>query len=899
MATGGTIPSNRIQSVTFYNTTGVIEKEKNVYYVPRFSKTGATVGQEVRTAYLNAFNVVCPPSSAYTDINISQWSPQDKTLVVRGNVDDFRAVTDEGACLNYFIITRTISKTSGETTTSQTFYYGFFITGVEQAGGGSVRITAEPDDFTNVFYLHNKVTLTSVSTDYEPFNSKMKNCYVNRQHYNRVKNPTFKSVYNCLLTPFSPLENIGSVNDIISFRRLTIQGEINYGNFKILSILIAEGQVALKIEDQNTSRATVNLPTDFSSYSIYNVNQSAYHSVRSLDSWRKNESESEANYQNDNIKILLNQKESFNFKYQYRDIKYPISLNYNGVSNFTKAEISAIENEDTFTNLSSDLQSKIILSCLSFVVIEFKSNECIGQNLLKDRYDENNVYGATRYKTFNLLSNRSKIRRASALMCVPFIDVPYQFEKYNLSNIPIKAHLTSKRIRDNTTIYTGFPSVNFSIQDILSLFYNSNYADYINSVYVTNNINIRGQIGEANLNNIIINATAYFDERINVTTPTEQLNPSVYTDIGSGCLLFGLYPQNCIGYSQTNSYNGMVSDGAFGIHIEYPDGNASINYPMLCLSGENEMFAHLKLEENRDFNIYTDYYDPVLESEPYSFYSVSHLSSIEQTFNKLRYFNGNSYSNLDVYLFEEINGGIKSSIIPEYTVDNVKSKYFNEGSTFVVIDTLPIVSEAYQSYYYQNMAQMKNQFAVNDYNRSVDLLQHFLISGPNAVGYSAGKRGPSGAGLETANQVMQMADEAVDWAQSNKVIEMNLSAKLADMGRKPDNLKSAGSDAYFDLATGELHYFLNHYTIDSLSYNSIAKLLERVGYQVNLYDDIHAISRVGWDYVKLNGFDFNPSVNIMTEQEDSIRKIFSEGVTLLHNKSYLTSGHNYETILDE
>ena len=90
MATGGTIPSNRTQTVTFYNTTGVIEKEKNVYYVPRFSKTGATVGQEVRTAYLNAFNVVCPPSSAYTDINISQWSPQDRTLVVRGNVDDFR-----------------------------------------------------------------------------------------------------------------------------------------------------------------------------------------------------------------------------------------------------------------------------------------------------------------------------------------------------------------------------------------------------------------------------------------------------------------------------------------------------------------------------------------------------------------------------------------------------------------------------------------------------------------------------------------------------------------------------------------------------------------------------------------------------------------------------------------
>ena len=151
MATGGTIPSNRTQSVTFYNTTGVIEREKNVYYVPRFSKTGATAGQQVRTAWLNAFGSVCPPSSDYTAINISTWLPQDRTLRVKGNIDDFRLVTDEGECLNYFIITRSVSKTSGETVSTQTHYYGFFITGVRQSGGSTVEITCEPDDFTNVF----------------------------------------------------------------------------------------------------------------------------------------------------------------------------------------------------------------------------------------------------------------------------------------------------------------------------------------------------------------------------------------------------------------------------------------------------------------------------------------------------------------------------------------------------------------------------------------------------------------------------------------------------------------------------------------------------------------------------------------------------------------------------
>ena len=79
------------------------------------------------------------------------------------------------------------------------------------------------------------------------------------------------------------------------------------------------------------------------------------------------------------------------------------------------------------------------------------------------------------------------------------------------------------------------------------------------------------------------------------------------------------------------------------------------------------------------------------------------------------------------------------------------------------------------------------------------------------VGYSAGKGGMSGGGagagfsalLETGNQFMQMADEAIDWKQSTKVIEMNQKAKLADMGAKPDVVKQAGSDIFYDLETRE------------------------------------------------------------------------------------------------
>ena len=73
------------------------------------------------------------------------------------------------------------------------YYDGFFITDVQQVGIGSVRITIEPDSFTNMFYLHNNKQCIQYGepTTAEPyidvFNEKLKNCYVNRQHYNRYR----------------------------------------------------------------------------------------------------------------------------------------------------------------------------------------------------------------------------------------------------------------------------------------------------------------------------------------------------------------------------------------------------------------------------------------------------------------------------------------------------------------------------------------------------------------------------------------------------------------------------------------------------------------------------------------------------------------------------------------
>ena len=91
MGTGGTLPSSIVQQVSLFNTTGLIEKDKGIYFCPFLSKTAKTIS----TLWLIAFNTVVSSTTTndYKDITISNWSPRDRSLVIKGVPDDFRCIT--------------------------------------------------------------------------------------------------------------------------------------------------------------------------------------------------------------------------------------------------------------------------------------------------------------------------------------------------------------------------------------------------------------------------------------------------------------------------------------------------------------------------------------------------------------------------------------------------------------------------------------------------------------------------------------------------------------------------------------------------------------------------------------------------------------------------------------
>lgn len=325
------------------------------------------------------------------------------------------------------------------------------------------------------------------------------------------------------------------------------------------------------------------------------------------------------------------------------------------------------------------------------------------------------------------------------------------------------------------------------------------------------------------------------------------------------------------------------------------------------VSGFDTKEVTLNIEDRSIPNLKSNYYDPILENNPYTFYSLSYSEGVEVALNKQKYYNlfndaTNTYDIPFKYIYSN-NDSQKIALVPLYSIDGFKTEYYNDSLVMTLSSQLPMVSDSYVSYYTQNLAQMKNQFAVNDYQRGSDLAQSFFNTEPAKVGSAFIKGGQPAGFSQLVKSGADMIDMGIDWAQSNNVIHMNQKAQLAGAGAKPDVVKQAGSDIAFDLFASETAFKLNCYRIDDVSYNSIAKGLERTGYLVNYYDTLHVYDRKGWNYIKLGRADFNhygEHLNLTTEQESDIMDIFREGVTLLHNPQYLfdSTKHNYEVVID-
>lgn len=908
MGTGGILPKTITQTVSLYNTTGVIEKEKGIYFCPLITVTALNQNALVCNTWKTEFHSECTTDSNYENIDISIWNPKDRVLTIKGNADDFRCNYQNGSALNYLILSRT--KTYEDEST-ETVYYAFFINSASQVGNGSVRLELTQDHFTDVFFLQNERPLKDFKDAkgyVDVFNDMLKQNYVLRQHYDRVEKVYVRQTVNDG-EDLDPIEyevievdsqyfkvsmeyefelpedatdlTITSINAVIYDVSDSGVDNVYYTiNGNILEVIV-EGQIHDYHDQQLIDEHNAQFELEF----YYSYKTDVY----------------TGNVKETNLDVFSLTEEQFKYKRQTKD--YKEYINYGDP--FTEEEKEEIENTEEFEDLPETLQIKVLKDSLAFV------HTTINNYTICDAQYGFNIFDFS--VIYNKLSNINKFNSVEVgrpqptiangiLTFVTPVSCPRDLcKKYWNKLTPII----------NFPIYydNGKRIVQSTIQGAYSVIYHMNPNEFTLSDSALSNYTLNATLTkESSLieniefvkegNNMTMHINAILNwNNISYNLPRLVVLPEMK----------GLSPED-----QSNFISAMIVN-----EVKYKINNESTTtesvYFTNLTQGHNFVFGIVEEYEPIEFTldlsepvkadsyVMNNYYEPLLSFSPYSFYSVSYLGRIETVLNKLNYYQNTT---IDCELNVLPTNVTKYGFYPTYEINGKKIKYYTESLEQTITSELSVANSQLTSYLMQNKAQMKNQYAVNNIQGASNLFGSVLDTGASVL--TGGLLGKIATSPEYGEMISLrggigggagIISSAINWGISQATTDITQKAKLADVGNMPDNVKQVGTDIILDTNNNELGLYLNHYSIDKLSYDSISKYLERFGYLVNIYSDLHVNTRVGWNYLQLISFDYHHALSV--EQEESIRQIMQNGVTLLHRPHVLESGHNYEVMLEE
>lgn len=962
---------NVTQSFSLYNVAGLIDKDKNIYYVPHkdviYNKKLEDINR-VCDCYKALFDEVCPSSSKYTNITISQWSPEDRVLRVNDTIDNFRVSRGNGLALNYIIVKREVVEEG-----SKPYYYSFFIDSVRQVGANTVELNVSPDYFTNFYYLNNEEELTD---DYDAFNPIMRNCYVERQHYDRAKilnrikpyllgEPFRPNTYVFRTRPTEEMTQVSedtwvldsSVFDIYFIDKDTLEfvgrPEGSDDAF-IFGLYYSAGEfVTYQINGNPISIPdNVYIVVSFSKDELQYNREIGYLTNYMLIGLLVNDI-----LVPDNQEKILASEESFKYRYQYKDFRYLLSLGFN--IEVTRLEeiynsLKSLTTKNDFNSfiLSLDTNERLIVLSMfvAYLNIDLKENYLLPNTYIYDN------------KPYEFQSSFSRVGDAITTpithIVIPFISIPYDLDNIKKEWFDIKYVLKSVHYTFASKVLSPDKDISYVLEYINFI----GMAQYILSMYISKYsplINFSSVDYNQSSTNYELRYESYIDSNNAYEVPSDLFFNDTYATTHKitanekplGCYLppykaipmrefsSGIIADNYTPCVEPTSFQVPFTTGIFTISsssitvnaidicYQYTDGgtekigkyNASRFVPdekLFCFVLPNYEIKDSKLDIKEIIpSLKDNYYEPILEAEPYNFYSIS-LSEMEQTLSKLRYyqsFNGEVYS-INFKSVVSYNESYKIGVIPIYNINGVDNiRYYSEGLVTLTSSQLPIIEDSWINYYTQNKAQMKNQYAVQENSFRSAVVGDFTKSTIEGLGNVAGaylggksKGEIAGVGVKAGSKIVSgILGDVISNGYQKINIRLSQQSKMADMGAKPDTVRLAGSDMLYDLSLRDLGVHLNHYSIDTISYNSISKYLERTGYLVNIQDELNIDNRIGLNYIKLISFDFvEDTIKISSEQANAISNIFSEGVTLLHDKDFLhnlgeTGYHNYETKLKD
>lgn len=1025
MATGQELSQIK-QTAYFYNVNGLIEKDKNIYYAPMKDVLASQGKNIVCEAYFSAFNQVCPPpSNLYINMPLSTWSPEDRTLVVKGVMDNFRKGSAGGLSLNYIVIKREIKSPELQ---KYTYYSGYFISECSQGGTGSVKLTLIPDSFTNLFYWRN---IKSLSGDYDPFNSILKNCVVNRQHYDRV------SVVEGHVSLIPDSHVYGNVftgafyyinrDYFPSYESVTVVGQLTTSGSNGIEYRKYDSETNELLDTQYFGRVSYNPQTDLlkflrwtggnsyhedQEYTItgqeyidanYNIvlrfinpqtdsDTPSYPKVRCyltlladadiLDSYLEDLA---------NMDKFINVEEDYKYRQLFKDKRIPLNIDlishlskdYN-TCNSIPEEAYEIKTLDEAYLYMAQLYNQgkvreieaIASACIRYLHI-ITSDAITYPSVMKGYTETEQTAENTRYfqayyrKDYEIDDSMAS---ASQHLVIPFLAETKGLEifkdYFNEQGIGIYGYYKGVSLDSSeygSTSLVRYKSYDFA--DYLSTL-NEALGYYIQGMFITPYSELSKCI-ELAYTTVGSQSVVRINFKADMFNQEEPTNPRVYKQ-RRGTWWSGYYYKNYTTPSKkVEDYDNLVIEkptlvmlplvkpeirestpvGSEPSYLEFKDtpkdlfeifegtisnptyirpyheagvGSAPdkdiydyiIGYAFLVgrkgFEYRKENAESFKQVVRLDKAINTSilkysYYDNVLETEPYSFYGIS-MGEIESVLDRKRYyqmkevFNGSNtegYTKNDlavryivpIFYNQAVNLMVKIGAVPEYTINGKEQRYYTEELMYVSTSGVTVHVESYRELCYVMAPKWRNQMYLAEYNGNMEILKSAI----NGIGGLVSQNPANIAGSITG-----IASALLSKQQEITNVGRSIKAEKASAGNKADTFSQAGSDYIYEMNLDEYCLMLNHYSIDTISYNSIAKLFERYGYVVNIYDSLNCFNRVGLNYIKLSSFDYvEDEVKLTMEEEEVVTNIFLSGVTLLHDKDYLhnESLHNYETVL--
>lgn len=1000
------------QKISFYNVTGLIERDKNIFYSPRIEDLLEQHKNTVCESYKSLFDVVCPPPfTELTDLVISQWNPEDRQLKVNCSVDYFRKGSAGRNTLNYAII----EVDRG----TEKFYYGYFITDARQGGANSSYVSLQLDEFTNVCYLSNT---KSITIDFNPLKSFIANAFVERQHYDRVKvTESYRIVDGNVESPssleigkhytlipylineadseeYEETANVSIQFSVTRFGRTTYSNNLKVvkrdANWNEISSMVICGIridfVARKIVLYDTrlpftTHVVEEIPfndyygtSTFITFSFYTY-QNFHENAEGVDNLTFKSLVSEPENHNQlsdfaNMDLFVKTEESYHYRQLFKDSRIPLTFNNfktrfgeNNILNKIPAEAytkkTVAEARSYLQYLCSDGVNRyeeadaICQACIHYLHI-VTTDQITYPTVIKGKNSDNEDLYFMAYYNKDYEVDKT-FPSASQHIVIPFIAEIKGLESF-------ARYLNGEWITGDEPVEHGINihgyykghyagSLGYYDSSDFSSFIsqiNDKYGYYIQSMFVTPYCDIPCSY-DVETDCVIFNADV-----VNMTSqPKTPLRKRVrkgtwwggyeykhYTTISKYLEDYDsevieeptvvLLPFEKVQVEpDTNNNNKMrfveTPSVMFevGGTIDAPSSFTTTNEfteKIMCfglLVGkkgfENEFegsvgrqILELKYGTSRE-ELERYFYEPILEMEPYSFYSIS-MSEIESVLDRKRYYQMDTgqplISDYDVFerkyhiplLYNQaVNTMVKIGVIPEYTINNITQRYYSEALLFTTTSGVTVKVESYQAFMYVMAPKLQMQERLAYYNA--------VMEGRKSIVRGIGQIGSGVAGGNVGSAVGGVINAGVDVINTGLSNEQNIVNTLATIqsekasaGQKADTFSQAGSDYVYELNLDEYCVMLNHYRIDELSYNSIAKALERYGYYVNRYDELNCFSRKGYNYIKLIAFDFDESDIKLTEsQMNTINTILKQGVTLLHEKDYLhTNLHNYEVVLE-